>query len=230
MDNNPFEKIKRALATKQPPVAKSVDAPDLKSEAVRRVGSTPTGGTNIAEQEQALRAATKVFGSIYAAQKSVPIASPLANIPEPTPYARLVARGYTPCPSCEWVNGWVTQYCPSHAKISPYLTPRKRESWDEKIIAGAKSLAHTIHVKLFGLFHKELEPHSLDTMTPKRYNELNLNPNKALTAAEIANGYRYCCEWDGLLIHATHPEADCCACLKEYREQNNIKDSDWRDK
>jgi len=56
-------------------------------------------------------------------------------------------------------------------------------------------------------------------MTPKRRKELNNNFDLKLTKEELDQSYRFCCEWDGLLIHKDEPEADCCHCLKEVERQ-----------
>lgn len=49
-------------------------------------------------------------------------------------------------------------------------------------------------------------------MNKDRYNELMNDPNSRLTDEEIAEGYHFCLEWDGLLIHRDDPEARCCDC------------------
>lgn len=54
-----------------------------------------------------------------------------------------------------------------------------------------------------------------DTMSNERYQELMDNPNLWLTAEEIEAGWHFCCEWDYLLIHPSHPEAECCTCHEE---------------
>lgn len=54
-----------------------------------------------------------------------------------------------------------------------------------------------------------------DNMTRERHEELERNANLCLTAREVEQGYRFCCEFDGLLIHHTHPEAMSCGCLRE---------------
>jgi len=51
-------------------------------------------------------------------------------------------------------------------------------------------------------------------MTPERRKELNDNFDLKLSQEEITQGYRFCCEWDGLLIHKSDREAECCLCLK----------------
>lgn len=57
-----------------------------------------------------------------------------------------------------------------------------------------------------------------DTMTYERYEQLMASacsdePEYALTEKEQAEGWHFCwAEWDGLLIHPSHPEAECCTC------------------
>jgi hypothetical protein len=36
---------------------------------------------------------------------------------------------------------------------------------------------------------------------------------QGLTDREFANGWHFCFEWDGLLIHPSWPEAECCRCI-----------------
>lgn len=36
-----------------------------------------------------------------------------------------------------------------------------------------------------------------------------------LTQEEMNEGWVFCCEWDGLLIHKTDREAECCSYLKD---------------
>lgn len=50
-------------------------------------------------------------------------------------------------------------------------------------------------------------------MTKERYNELMSNEDAKLTDEEIALGYHFCWDWDGLLIHKDDPEAKCCSCF-----------------
>jgi hypothetical protein len=33
-----------------------------------------------------------------------------------------------------------------------------------------------------------------------------------LTKEEIEDGWHFCCDWDGMLIHPELPEGDCCNC------------------
>lgn len=49
-------------------------------------------------------------------------------------------------------------------------------------------------------------------MTPERYRELSRNMAAALTPEEVAAGWHFCCDWDGLLINDEYPEAECCTC------------------
>lgn len=69
---------------------------------------------------------------------------------------------------------------------------------------------------MFKAIHRWLQKNfPEDTMTIERYKELCGNPELRLTQEEIDQGYRFCCEWDGLLIHPRHLESFCCRCLKE---------------
>lgn len=48
-----------------------------------------------------------------------------------------------------------------------------------------------------------------------------------LNAAEIIDGWHFCWEWDGLLIHPSHPEAETCQCiphalLEKYAAQREV--------
>lgn len=52
-------------------------------------------------------------------------------------------------------------------------------------------------------------------MAKKRYWELTRDASLSLTAAEIEGGWHFCREWDGLLIHKSHPEFDACICHSE---------------
>lgn len=54
-----------------------------------------------------------------------------------------------------------------------------------------------------------------DSMPALRYEELQNSPDMQLSPEELEQGYRFCCEWDGLLIHHTHHEAFVCSCLIE---------------
>lgn len=52
-------------------------------------------------------------------------------------------------------------------------------------------------------------------MTDDRYQALNENPDLPISQEEIEAGWIRCwCEWDGLVIHVSHPEAQACYCLK----------------
>lgn len=65
-------------------------------------------------------------------------------------------------------------------------------------------------------------PHHLDTMTQERREYLEKHHNSKLTREEVGAGYRFCCEWDGLLIHGSYPEAEPCFCLKEWKQANGF--------
>lgn len=46
----------------------------------------------------------------------------------------------------------------------------------------------------------------------ERYRELSHNLDLHLTMEEINDGWHFCMDWDGLLIHEDDPEAECCTC------------------
>lgn len=69
--------------------------------------------------------------------------------------------------------------------------------------------------------------HPLDTMSVERYIQLEKHRNVNLTPEEVEAGYRFCCEWDGLLIHASHPEANCCGCLKGFKDEKGIGEVEY---
>lgn len=47
-------------------------------------------------------------------------------------------------------------------------------------------------------------------ISEERYRKLM--SGESLTPEEIADGWHFCCEWDGLLIHPSWREARVCAC------------------
>lgn len=58
-------------------------------------------------------------------------------------------------------------------------------------------------------------------MTPERYNELSKDFKLKLTHEELLEGWRFCCEWDGMLInHNNKGEGECCTC-KNYPQHIN---------
>lgn len=54
-----------------------------------------------------------------------------------------------------------------------------------------------------------------DEMTDKRYHQLMDSAAECLTPAERRAGWHFCNEWDGMLIHPSHLEADCCNCISK---------------
>lgn len=54
-----------------------------------------------------------------------------------------------------------------------------------------------------------------NTMTPERYKELQYNQDAQLTPEEQAEGWFFCCEWDGMLITKDWREAECCTCIEK---------------
>lgn len=61
-------------------------------------------------------------------------------------------------------------------------------------------------------------------MNSKRYKFLREHHDEKLTQEEIDDGWFFCCEWDGLLIHKTHPEASVCSCMKINTVTGVVKD------
>jgi hypothetical protein len=68
-----------------------------------------------------------------------------------------------------------------------------------------------------------------DKMTRERWLELMQpyaeNDGINLTPEEIAAGYHWCEEWDGLLIHVDDDEFDCCTCswMDKFRTPERMK-------
>ena len=52
-------------------------------------------------------------------------------------------------------------------------------------------------------------------MTPERYRELELDYNLKLTPEEVAAGWHFCMEWDGMLINRHHKEGEACFCYEQ---------------
>lgn len=50
-------------------------------------------------------------------------------------------------------------------------------------------------------------------MNPGRFNFLMSYENAQLTKEEVAEGWHFCFDWDGLLIHKDDPEAGACTCF-----------------
>lgn len=49
-------------------------------------------------------------------------------------------------------------------------------------------------------------------MKKERYKDLMTNFDLNITDEEFKAGWHFCWEWDGLLIHKTWPETECCIC------------------
>lgn len=52
-------------------------------------------------------------------------------------------------------------------------------------------------------------------MDRARYEFLMTHQDEKLTPEELAEGWFFCCTFDGLLIHKTSPEGEFCGCLKD---------------
>ena len=57
----------------------------------------------------------------------------------------------------------------------------------------------------------------------ERYRHLE-RTGDALTSEEFREGWHYCLEWDGMLIHPDWPESDCCPC------ERICEDGEWKGK
>lgn len=101
----------------------------------------------------------------------------------------------------------------------------ERDPIVRRIIASAKSLAYTMFN--YARSWWPWQRHALDTMSRERYNQLMEDATLPLSKEEFETGYRFCCDWDGLLIHASHPEANSCTCLESFRKANGIKDTKY---
>ncbi len=53
-------------------------------------------------------------------------------------------------------------------------------------------------------------------ISEERYQRLM--SGESLTPEEMADGWHFCCEWDGLLIHPSWREARVCTCLSENKK------------
>jgi hypothetical protein len=60
-------------------------------------------------------------------------------------------------------------------------------------------------------------------MTDERYNELMDNMDLSLTAEELAEGWHFCIEFDGLLVKGD-PKEDYCGqtCIDSERGENKL--------
>jgi hypothetical protein len=56
-------------------------------------------------------------------------------------------------------------------------------------------------------------------MTDERFNQLMESDDLELTPEEVAEGWHFCWDWDGLLIKPGMREYEACTCFKTY-EQN----------
>lgn len=50
-------------------------------------------------------------------------------------------------------------------------------------------------------------------MTPKRAHELETNMDAQLTPEELAEGWHFCPDWDGMLVNRFDDEGEGSACL-----------------
>lgn len=116
---------------------------------------------------------------------------------------------------------------PAPATIDTRMSLSKAlsDSWMIRVVKAANKTLRGFFYPQQGQSVLDAWRHPLDTMPMERYKQLSLDiTGGMLTSSELAEGYRFCCEWDGMLVHGTHPEANCCSCLKEYRAANKIAD------
>lgn len=52
-------------------------------------------------------------------------------------------------------------------------------------------------------------------MTPERYKQADAEGQ--ITEEELRQGWKFCCEWDFMLIGPNWPENECCTCSKEMK-------------
>lgn len=52
-------------------------------------------------------------------------------------------------------------------------------------------------------------------MTAQRYRELSRSDTHDLTPEEIADGWHFCPDWDGMLIHTLDIEYEACCCERK---------------
>lgn len=52
-------------------------------------------------------------------------------------------------------------------------------------------------------------------MSDARWMALERDPTLKLTPEEIASGWHFCPDWDGMLIHKLNPEFEACNCTLE---------------
>jgi NTP pyrophosphatase (non-canonical NTP hydrolase) len=54
-------------------------------------------------------------------------------------------------------------------------------------------------------------------MSAERWKALTFGDEDKLTPEELAEGWHWCCEFDGLLIHPRSPEMEFCKCFRDDR-------------
>ena len=63
------------------------------------------------------------------------------------------------------------------------------------------------------IFEKSYDMAWEATMTHERWTEVEKNQELKLTAQEIADGWHFCPEWDGLLVNSNDEEGEGAACI-----------------
>ena len=54
-------------------------------------------------------------------------------------------------------------------------------------------------------------------MKDERYKQLEKAAKVKLTEEEKQDGWHFCREWDGMLIHSSWPEYESCICKLKYK-------------
>ena len=85
-----------------------------------------------------------------------------------------------------------------------------RIDWGDWIIQGVKG---EIYPCKPDIFEKSYDMAWEATMTHERWTEVEKNQELKLTAQEIADGWHFCPEWDGLLVNSNDEEGEGAACI-----------------
>lgn len=65
-------------------------------------------------------------------------------------------------------------------------------------------------------------------MTRKEHYVLERDPEAKLTEEQLKDGWHFCNEWDGMLIHITQPEYEACLCDEYRKTWGNVRESELR--
>jgi hypothetical protein len=79
------------------------------------------------------------------------------------------------------------------------------------IIKGVKGEYYPCKADVFALTYDSCAWEA--TMTDERYREVNNDQEAKLTEQELADGWHFCPEWDGLLVNSYDEEGEGAACI-----------------